>query len=69
MTPSFIYLFIINGFQWHHMPSDLNSLLTHIVFGENTMPEINSSLQNNSFAYHTISYLSRNYNHSNNSRK
>jgi hypothetical protein len=37
MTPSFIYLFIFNGLQWHHMPSDLNSLLAHIVFGENTM--------------------------------
>jgi hypothetical protein len=32
--------------------------------GENTMPEINSSLRNNSFAYSIISYLSRKYNHS-----
>jgi hypothetical protein len=37
MTPSFIYLFIFNGLQWHYMPLDLNSLLTHIVFGGNTM--------------------------------
>ena len=37
MKPLLIYLFIFNGYQWHCMPLGLNSLLTHIVFGENTM--------------------------------